>query len=379
MHKPIHIRLPSYYNEQINNSGMLMLKKTMSLFEGDQTKALYLAKIVSVKDYVCSLSEVSEKCRKNTSRMFKQDLKEKNFLPLEGFKEKKIEVYSYNFTTDISFESIYLLVFDENWMLEIASIVEPNNLFFFKNRFAIHIYDIVINKELHSDSCIDPHKIFDITYIDVDHTDLLSELKKKNKIKAKKEKIKLLLNPSHYNFKKSIYDYLLSEEYLNIHLSFCQEWHCLYELYNIENFSDPNKSIDSLADYWKYQSSAKKPHHSVCVYTNITDIELTNYFNLYEKTLLLENKLLLAFEAYTFGGGLDPNLIKNFECAKKTIEQSEAQLYTNTDFLKKCLSLNHVEIKEKSCLQFHYTCAWDTEHGVFVTLTENGVFTITNN
>lgn len=173
---------------------------------------------------------------------------------------------------------------------------------------------------------------------------------------------------AHPQFLETLKEVLSSDKETSIQVPVFKDFFCYYDLHNPENFEDPDNSPDwyDSEGLWDVNTKPSGYIHKIDVYLNAEEVEVESLVDFIKKGSVVENRLLLAIEDYTFNdcGAYASGVC--FHYAKTTIERSENQGYTVHEFLKRCMSVDSIELCDKG-LRLHVLCAWDTEHGIEVT------------
>lgn len=369
--KPIQLKIPNYFDHKIADDKRLKLVKAKPLLPEDDNSAQVIASIERVPDYQCDIPELSDKYNELATKFFHRDRKEGWELANEY---AGCKVYTYNWDDEAYSFRIYWFVINEEVMLQLVSICEPKYANFYKQNFMLRALDTEIDKLFDYSKNTNPSALFDVKPIEIPVSDLQELIDSK---KAKEEKAQFLaenLKVSNPNFFAVLEAELKEKEFATIQAFLCTDWNMYYNLYNPENFSNPDSTIEweSNADDYEYYEKPLTNNTKTEVYYGNSICNLNMLHFVVEHKKQVEQVLLNFFENYTFGnGGAYADAI-HFEYAKIEIERLHKTTFTNQEFLKRnlCLaSINILENPDEISFQFH--CSWDTEHGIEVVMNKD--------
>lgn len=155
----------------------------------------------------------------------------------------------------------------------------------------------------------------------------------------------------------------------------CKDWKVYYNLFNPENFQDPDNAPDwydasSVYTYNENPLSSEK----VQIISSEKVQNFQTLLDLIENAEDVEHKLLTAILHYTFGDGGAYAEAKYYNYSKRTMELLHKIDFTNEEFIKRNLCLHTIEFgREVDELILHFNCSWDDEHGLLVTLKNNEI------
>lgn len=179
------------------------------------------------------------------------------------------------------------------------------------------------------------------------------------------------LNVESPDFFTLLEDVLLEREEININNFICKDWTVHYNLYNPENFEDPDNAPEwyDVSNVYDYYEKPYTDPSKISLYSTVQSIDITSLQGLIENTAHWEQKILDFLVNYTFGNGGAYATGIHYEYAKKTIEYLHQTSYTKEAFLKHNLCLNSIQLMEgKEALILHFDSSWDEEHGFDIRL-----------
>lgn len=188
-----------------------------------------------------------------------------------------------------------------------------------------------------------------------------------------------ILNVKLPNFFLLLEEKLLQKEEISIENFICKDWTVHYNLYNPENFEDPENppkwyNVSEVYDY--YEKPYTDPTR-LLLYTNTKSIDYSILKDLVKNAAQWEQKMLHFLVNYTFGNKGAYAEGQYYDYAKKTIANRHQTNYTNETFLKHNLCLDSIELmEEKEGLILHFDCSWDEEHGLDILLRDGEVLKI---
>lgn len=146
------------------------------------------------------------------------------------------------------------------------------------------------------------------------------------------------------------------------------DWSLSYELYNPENFEDPDNAPQwyDPKDCYTFSETPTRSPHMIEISGANTPENIFLLKEILENHKTIESTLLSYLVNYTFHDGGAYAAWKYFYFAKKTIEKSENIVFENEeDFMKHCLYIEHISLTGNgSDWKLWVCCAWDTEHGM---------------
>ena len=370
MTKPITLFVPEYYDEKVIAENRLILKKTKALLAEDNNASQFIASIENTKNYQCNIPEIGE-YQPIASKRFSEDRKKNWELQT---KVSNCKVFTYNWDDKEFHFRIYWIVISESYMLQLVGIFDPKFSAFYKQHFMLCGLDTEIDTTFNFSSENNLNHLFNIKPIEISIDELQERIdaskQKENKARFLEENLKI----SSPNFYSILIEELKEKEEVTIESFMCTDWNMYYNLYNPENFSDPDSNIEweNNSDVYTYYKKPFTNNSKVNVVCNEKVFSLDSFKNLVSNKNKVEQKLLSFFEHYTFGnGGAYANAIY-YEYAKTEIERLHNTTYTNQEFLKQNLYLQDIIIsKNTNELKLYFKCSWDTEHGIGIFLYEN--------
>jgi hypothetical protein len=156
----------------------------------------------------------------------------------------------------------------------------------------------------------------------------------------------------------------------------CKDWNVYYNLYNPENFYDPENHPEwyNPSDVYQFYEKPFVTAEKITIYSADKIQNLQVLIDLIENAAEIENKLLNAIVNFTFGNGnpyLDP---KHYEYAKRTMELLHKVEFTNEEFIKRNLRIDTIQFGDNDDeLLLHFKCSWDEEHGLIICLKNNEI------
>jgi hypothetical protein len=371
MKKPITLYVPEYYDEKIIDENRLILRKTKALLEEDINRAQFIASIENTNDYQCKIPEIGEEYQTRATKSFYKDREENWELRSEV---SGLKVYTYNWDAKEIHFRIYWIVISEQYLLQLVGVFEPKYSAFYKQHFMLRGLDAEIGATFDFSSEQSPNQLFECKQVEVSVEELQeridTEKQKENKAKFLEENLKIS-NPNFYSILEAE---LKEEEKASIDSFICKDWNMYYDLYNPENFSDPDSTIEweDNSDVFEYYEKPYTDNLKVAIVCNEETCDLEALKKLINNINIAEENLLSFFEHYTFGnGGAYADAI-HYKYAKIEIERLHNTTYTNQEFLKRNLCLQDIIITNNpNELKLYFKCSWDTEHGIDIILDEN--------
>lgn len=180
-----------------------------------------------------------------------------------------------------------------------------------------------------------------------------------------------ILNVESPDFFTLLEDVLLEREEIDIKNFICKDWTVYYNLYNPENFEDPDNAPEwyDVSNVYDYYEKPYTDPSKVTLYAKAKSIDFSRLKDLIENAAHWEQKILDFLVNYTFENGGAYAAGIHYEYAKRTIEYLHQTNYTKVTFLKHNLCLDFIELsEEKDNLVLHFDCSWDEEHGVDIRL-----------
>lgn len=261
-------------------------------------------------------------------------------------------------------------------MLQLVGVFEPKYADFYKKDFLIRALDTEIDTTFDFSSENNPMQLFEFQKVEA-NIEELQELIDFEKQKAEKETfLKENLNIANPHFYHILEAELKEKGEVKIDSFMCTDWNMYYDLYNPENFSDPDSTIEweDNSDVFKYYETPFTDNTKVNIACYENPISLDALKNLVKNKDKAEQNLLSFFEQYTFGnGGAYADAI-HYQWAKIEIERLHHTTFTNQEFLKRNLCLKDIIFTENpNELKFYFKCSWDTEHGLAISLENNEI------
>ena len=370
MKQPIKLYIPHYYDVQKTEGHRLLLSKTKPLLKEDANTARYIASIERVENYQCNITEIGEEYQKIATNCFHRD-REKNW-ELQT-KVSGCKVYTYNWDANDFHFRIYWIMISEKQMLQLVGICEPKHSGFYKKHFMLKGLDTEIYTAFDFLSENNPSQLFECIPVEIDIEELQEQIdterQKENKAKFLEENL-TLENPNFYSILEAE---LKEKEEASIDSFMCTDWNMYYDLFNPENFSDPDSTIEweDNADVFEYYEQPYTDNTKVTIVDNDCYYNEQLLKNLVNNTKIAEQNLLSFFEYYTFGNGGAYADAQHYKWAKIEIERLHNTTYTNQEFLKRNLCLQDIIFtKNPEELKLYFKCSWDTEHGIDVIINE---------
>ncbi|KZL20622.1 hypothetical protein PsAD2_01108 [Pseudovibrio axinellae] len=149
----------------------------------------------------------------------------------------------------------------------------------------------------------------------------------------------------------------------------CKSWEIHYDLFNPENFEDPedHELSKNNPDYFE---ELEIPHTNAAIldvfgHNRQKDYDVTTLQDLIKHTALIEERILDFFIHYTFGDGGAYAEGKHYRYAQTTIEDHYKTSFTQKEFVRRLLRLQTIILPSAiDGLKLEFMCAWDMEHGV---------------
>jgi len=346
MNKPITIYIPDYYNQKNIDDNCLKLSKTKPLSKKDDANAMLIVSIEKIENYKCRLQCISEKDRETITNNFKS--------AKLSLKIADCETYALNWHHFI----VRWLDISKDYVLQLMMVVtKPQYLAYHTTHFSSVFYKTEVNKNYDYSNISDIGKVFKIK--------LLKEVQKENEI---------TLKITGSQFLKTLKKELEEKEEVQIESFMCTDWNMYYNLYNPENFSNPDSTIEweDNSDVFDYYEKPFTDNSKITIVCNEKVFGLDTLKNLVSNTGTAEQKLLSFFEHYTFGNGGAYADTVHYQWAKIEIERLHKTTYSNQEFLKRNLCLEDIIITENADkLKLYFKCSWDTEHGIDIILDKN--------
>ncbi|APQ16919.1 hypothetical protein [Maribacter hydrothermalis] len=364
MDKPITLYVPEYYDKKVITENRLILIKTKALLAEDNNKSQFIASIEKTKDYNCAIPEISDEHRKRATKSFHKDRAENWELrtKISGYK-----VYTNNWDDKEYHYRIYWIVISEEYLVQLLGFFEPKFSDFYKQHFMINALDTKIDAKFDFTSVNNINELFECIYVKINADELQERI---NIAKQKEIKARYLeenLTVSNTNFYSILAVELDEKEEALINNFICSDWNMYYDLYNPENFSNPDSTLEweNNSDVYEYYEQPHTDNSKVNIVRNEKICGLDSLKNLVNNTEVAEQKLLSFFEYYTFGNGGAYADAVHFKYAKLEIERLHNTSYTNKEFLKRNLCLQDIIITANiDELKLYFKCSWDTEHGI---------------
>lgn len=371
MKKPIKFYIPDYYNSQVVDKNRLILTKTKSLLKEDTNNAKYIASIEKVENYQCSISEIGEEYQKIATNCFHRDREREWGLPIMV---SNCKVYEYGWDDQFFNFKIYWIVISEKFMLQIVGFFEPQYSVFYKRHFMTYFQNTEIDATFDFSQTNVPKELFSYRYINI-AVEELQEIIDSEKQKADKERfLEENLKVSNTDFYTVLKSELKEKEEATIENFICTDWNMYYDLYNPENFSDPESTIEweDNSDVYEYYEKPYTDNSKVTIVCNENEFDFLTLKNLIANVKTVEQKLLNFFEQYTFGNGGAYAGAIHYQWAKIEIERLHNTTYTNQEFLKRNLCLQDIIFTDtRDELKLYFKCSWDTEHGIDIIVDKN--------
>ena len=191
--------------------------------------------------------------------------------------------------------------------------------------------------------------------------------------------MRVVLDPNQPDFFVSATKQLEEYEEVEIGSFICKDWLVYYNLYNPENFEDPDNPPEwyTSADIYDYYETPYTNPDKVLLFCNEKTVDLSALRNLIEHGEQREQEILSRLVKYTFGNDSAYAAGVHYDYAKKTIEQLHQKTYTKEAFLKRNLCLDTIElVADQSVLLLHFDCSWDEEHGLLIRLEDGEIVEI---
>ncbi len=218
-----------------------------------------------------------------------------------------------------------------------------------------------------------PDTLFEINTVP-DAVESLQALVTSEKIKeAKARFLERQLKVGNPNFYAVLEEELKERKLATVEAFMCRDWNCYYDLYNPENFSNPDSSIawEDNSDAYEYYEQPLTNNTKVAISVLDNNPNLKGLRKLIKRKERAEQHLLDFFEHYTFGNGGAYASGIHFEWAKIEIERLHKTTYTKQEFLKRNLRLASIALMANTnSLELDFDCSWDTEHGIKIVLNE---------
>ena len=365
MSAPIQLYLPAYYNHAIEAPKRLIRKKTQSLMAGDQNQTLFAASIVPIATYQCTCPEISAEYRSITTHCFHRDYEKQWTLALSI---SQCPTYAHSWNDAHYHFSFYWLVLSSTHMLQLFGWFEPPYAQFYKQHFNTLVQNTEIDLSFDFAAPHPPATLFDCHLVPTAIKGLQDLMIAEQQQQAKAQYLETHLVLSHPDFYTVLETELEASGTVEVPALLCTDWNLYYDLYNPENFSNPDSTIEwednsGLYDYYETPYTDATKVQLVC---EKKPVDFTLLKQLIDHKTTAEQRLLAFFEHYTFGnGGAYADAI-HYQYAKIEIERLHQTTYTNAAFLKRNLCLEELVLEDKDRLALHFACSWDTEHGMVV-------------
>lgn len=367
---PIKLYIPDYYNEKTINNNRLVFKKTKPLLSEDSNAAQFLISIENTKNYKCNIPEIGE-YQSRATKSFHNEREEDWDLPITV---SNCKVYTYSGNDKQFYFRIYWIVISEDFMLQLVGIFEPEYLQFYKIHFIRYFQSCEIDTDFDFSAENNPENLYNCVPVVISTDELQEQI---DAAKTKENKAKFLaenLKVTNSDF----YDILAAElkktEEAIVENFMCTDWNMYYDLYNPENFSDPDSTVewDDNSDVYEYYENPYTNNLKVRIECTNEICSLEALKNIVNNVAKVEQKLLDFFENYTFGNGGAYADAQHYKWAKIEIERLHKTTYTNQEFLKRNLCLEDIIISENDDeIKLYFNCSWDTEHGIDVIVDKN--------
>lgn len=345
MKKPITLYIPENYNQKSIVGNCIKLSKTEPQSIEDNTKAMFLASIEKNKNYQCELQCISDKDRGIITNNFKSA-----HLHL---KVADCETYALNWHHFI----IRWIAISEEYVLQLLIVVtKPEYLIYHTAYFSSDFYKTVIDKNYDYSNISDIANVFDIEFS-----------------KEEPKENENIINTTNTQFLTILKKELKEKEEVKIENFICTDWNMYYNLYNPENFSDPDSTIEweDNSDVFDYYEKPFTDNSKVTITCYEDDFDINLFEKLIENKEIVEQNVLNFFELYTFGNGGAYAEAIHYKYAKIEVERLHNTKYSNQEFLKRNLCLTEIEtIRSTSELKLRFACSWDTEHGIEIILND---------
>lgn len=154
-----------------------------------------------------------------------------------------------------------------------------------------------------------------------------------------------------------------------------KDWNVYYNLYNPENFEDPENSHEWYddSDVYDYYEEPYSNPKKVIFYSSEKVKSFKSVEELINKSTEVEKKILAYIVHSTFGSGGAYAAAKRYEYAKRTMEILHKVNFTNEEFIKRNLCINTICIGQEDELELVFDCSWDEEHGLKILLKNNKI------
>lgn len=156
------------------------------------------------------------------------------------------------------------------------------------------------------------------------------------------------------------------------------DWAQRFNIYNPENFIDPATAgdwYDATENFEHFDTPFVDPavieiSSGVSLKTNAGEqtLNLTALSTFIAEKDKYEKLLLEFFVRYTFLNGGAYAAGEHFTFAMNSINTLESTNFTQETFIKNLVQLREIQIlNEAGELRFHFSVAWDEEHGIYLT------------
>lgn len=368
MKKVITLYLPNYFDKQTVDGSRLVCTKTKPLLKGDFNDAKFVASIEKVENFQCAIPEIGEEYQQIATKCFHRDRANKWELPQ---KVSNCKVYTYNWDDESYHFRIYWIVITEKFMLQVVGFFKPTYSSFYKRHFITHLQNIEIDRTFDFSKTYNPKEIFACKPVNIAVEELQELINVENEKQSKTRYLEENLKTSCPNF----YDVLIGEleenEEVSVEKFIFTDWIMYYDLHNVENFSDPDSTVEweDNSDIYEYYEKPNTDTSKLNIVCEESFCDLNALKNLIKNKDKVEEKVLSFFEDYTFGnGGAYADAI-HYQWVKIEIERFHNTTYTNQEFLKRNICLEEIILRENTDdIKLNFICSWDTEHGAEVIL-----------
>ena len=368
MKKPITLYIPDYYSQKSIEGNCLKFSKIKNLLKEDNNNAMFIANIEKIENYQCNIPEISKEYQSRALKRFHEDREENWELPT---KVNECKVYTYYWDDNAYHFRIYWVVISETYMLQLVGIFKPRHSAFYKKHFMLCGLDTEIDTAFDFSKEKNPENIFNYKKVEINIEELQERIDFEKEKKERDIDLKENFKISNSKFFAILKEELKEKEEAKIESFICTDWNMYYDLYNPENFSDPDSTIEweDNSDVFDYYEKPFTDNSKVTITCYEEDFDISILEKLIENKEIAEQNLLNFFELYTFGnGGAYADAIY-YKYAKIEIERLHNTTYSNQEFLKRNLCLTEIEtIKSTNELKLRFACSWDTEHGIEIIL-----------
>ncbi len=158
----------------------------------------------------------------------------------------------------------------------------------------------------------------------------------------------------------------------------CKSWEIHYDLFNPENFEDPEDQEWSQYNPDHFEE-LKVPHPEAATlnvygHERQKHYDFTTLQDLIKNPASFEERILNFFVHHTFGDGGAYAEGKHFRYAQTTIEDYYKTSFTQKEFMLRLLRLETIILPSaEDGLKLEFMCAWDMEHGVVLEFKEGNM------